>query len=636
MTHQKTYGNSFWSLAVLYLLLALSVCSIIYCAFRINFVLLSQSVNYRSHLQYHEAIDVFRMGSDLLTDAVRRYAFSQDQKYMDAYFEEALRLRHRDSALETVQGLEIDQELKNSVFNAMKISRRLMHLEYHAMHLVNEGSGSRYVYEEVNHYRLTPEELNATHEERCRMAQSLLWSEQYITAKKNIYSFLSSGFDSANSSVLTRHRALRKKLNYLLVAAAVSLAMMVGAVFGFILRRRKEHERLISKQAEETLNMNHQLQVERDKAIAAEKAKSFFFSTVSHDIRTPLNAIIGFSEMLQMGIKDPAEEAKALDSIVVSGHTLLELVNDVLDLSKLEAGKMELHPEPTDMVKLVKGVTTSFEIAAMRTSVQLRMEVEEMPYLKLDPQRIRQILFNLIGNAVKFTKKGSITVRAAYKDGTFTMSVTDTGCGIAEEDKERLMSPYVQLRGRDSNVGTGLGLSICKHLATQMNGALEVESVLGQGSTFTLRVPNVVAFSKKDANDYFEAHAMQKEVAVLHESIQEKEILIVDDSPLNLAVLKAMLARMNIRKVVTASNGQEALEKLLADKNVEIVLTDMFMPILDGEGLVKEIRKLPDYVKLPVYAITADVEMQNTYKSRGFDNVLLKPMTLEKLKELLA
>ena len=635
MTQSKTYGKSFWGLAVLYLLLALSVSSIVYLAFKINFVLLSQSINYRSHLQYHAAIDNFRMGSDLLTDAVRRYAFSQDPKYMDAYFEEALKHRHRDVALETVQGLDIDQELKNHVYNAMKISRRLMHLEYHAMHLVNEGSDARYVYEEVNHYRLTPEELKATHEERCRMAQVLLWSEQYITAKKDIYGFLSNGFDYANSHVMMRHRALRRKLNYLLVVAALSLATLVGAVFGFILRRRKEHERLIARQAQETLNMNRQLQVERDKAIAAEKAKSYFFSTVSHDIRTPLNAIIGFSEMLQMGIKDPEEEAKALDSIVVSGHTLLELVNDVLDLSKLEAGKMELHPEPTDVAKLVKGVTTSFELATMRTSVQLRMEVGEMPFLKLDPQRIRQILFNLIGNAVKFTKKGSITVRATYQDETFTMSVADTGCGIAEEDKDRLMSPYVQLRGRNSNGGTGLGLSICKQLATQMSGTLEVESVLGEGSTFTLRVPKVVAVSNKDANVYFEAHAVPKE-AVLNESIQEKEIMIVDDSPLNLSVLKAMLARLNIRKVVTANNGQEALEKLHSNKSVELVLTDMFMPVLDGEGLVREIRKLPEFAKLPVYAITADVEMQNTYKARGFDNVLLKPMTLEKLKELLA
>ena len=620
----------------MYLLLVSSVSSIVYLAFKIHSVLVSQSINYRSHLQYHAAIDSFRMGSDLLTEAVRQYAFSQAPKYMDAYFEEALRARHRDKALEKMQGLDIDQELKNHVYNAMKISRRLMHLEYHAMHLVNEGSDVRYVYEEVNHYRLTPEELKATHEERCRMAQAILWSEQYIAAKKDIYACLSNGFKYANVYVMSRHHALQRKLNCLQVATAISLIILVGTVFCFVLRRRKEKERLIALQAQETLNMNRELQVERDKAIAAEKAKSYFFSTVSHDIRTPLNAIIGFSEMLQMGIKDPAEEAKALDSIVVSGHTLLALVNDVLDLSKLEAGKMELHPEPTDIAKLVKDVTNSFELATMRTSVQHRMEVEEMPFLKLDPQRIRQILFNLIGNAVKFTKKGFITVRATYQDETFTMSVTDTGCGIAEEDKDRLMSPFVQLRGRNSNGGTGLGLAICKQLATQMNGTLEVESVLGEGSTFTLRVPKVAAVSNKDANAYFEAHAVQKEAAVLDESIQEKEILIVDDSPLNLSVLKAMLARLNIHKVVTAKNGQEALEKLHSNKGVELVLTDMFMPVLDGEGLVREIRKLPEFAKLPVYAITADVEMQNTYKEKGFDNVLLKPMTLEKLKELLA
>jgi len=415
------------------------------------------------------------------------------------------------------------------------------------------------------------------------------------------------------------------------------LTILVGAVFGFVFHRRSEHARMIAWQAEETMKMNRQLQAERDKAIAAENAKSFFFSTVSHDIRTPLNAIIGFSEMLQMGIDNPEEKKKALDSIIISGQTLLELVNDVLDLSKLEAGKMELHPEPTNIAKLVKGITTSFEIAAMRTSVVLHLEVEEMPYLKLDPQRIRQILFNLVGNAMKFTDRGVITVHAAYKDGVFTMSVTDTGCGIAKEDIERLMQPYVQLGRQTNNNGTGLGLSICKHLANQMKGSLEVSSVLGNGSTFTLRIPEVTAFSNQEAEAYFEVRSMHKEeAAVIDASMQQKQILIVDDSALNLAVLKSMLGRLNIRNVVTACNGKDALEKLFDNKKVEIVLTDMFMPIMDGEELVKEIRKLPEFEKLPVYAITADVEMQNTYTQKGFDNVLLKPVTLEKLRRFLA
>ena len=637
MSTQPPANKSYKMLIILNILLVVSVCVIVYCAININNVLLNQSINYRSHLQYHIANDYFRYGSDMLTDAVRRYAFSQDIKYMDAYFEEFFKLRHREKALERTQDLEIDQELKNYISRAMRFSKNLMQTEYHAMHLVNEGSGSPYVYEEVNHYRLTPQEQNATHEERCRMAQNLLWSEQYIHAKKEIYSSLSGGLERASVLVMKRHRALRTKLNYLLIAEGLSLAILVIAIFGFILRRRSENTRLIAWQANETMNMNKQLQAERDKAIAAENAKSFFFSTVSHDIRTPLNAIIGFSEMLQMGIDNPEEKKKALDSIVISGHTLLELVNDVLDLSKLEAGKMEFHPEPTNIAKLVKGVTTSFEIATMRNSVLLRVEVEEMPYLKLDPQRIRQILFNLIGNAVKFTKKGSIIVRASYKNEEFSMSVTDTGCGIADEDKKKLMSPYVQLRGRGNNDGTGLGLAICKQLANQMKGTLEVDSVLGQGSTFTLRVPKVIAFSQKDAKAYFETCSKHKETSPeLDTSIQEKQILIVNDSPLNLAVLKAMLGRLNIQNIVTASNGKEALEKLLENRNVEIVLTDMFMPVMDGEELVREIRKIPELEKLPVYAITADVEMQNTYMKKGFDNVLLKPITLEKLKVFLA
>lgn len=368
----------------------------------------------------------------------------------------------------------------------------------------------------------------------------------------------------------------------------------------------------------------------------AEKARSYFFSSVSHDIRTPLNAIIGFSEMLQLGINNPEEKEKALDAIITSAQTLLELINDVLDLSKLESGKMELHPEPTDVASLVTKVTNSFEVAASRLSVQLHTQVEKMPYLKLDPQRIRQILFNLIGNAVKFTSKGYITVHVSYSDSTFILSVTDTGCGISPEDIKKLMSPYVQLQTHNANKGTGLGLAICKQLATQMKGTLELESTVGKGSTFTLRIPNVKAFTEKESEAYFSEHKPPLPAAQLDEAIAEKYILIVDDQKLNLRILQTMPARLGIHKVLTAENGKEALETLRNAEKVDIVLTDMTMPVMDGAGLVREIRKQPPFEKLPVYVITADVEMQSEYKGIGFDDMLIKPITLEKLKALLA
>ncbi|MBQ9501633.1 MAG: transporter substrate-binding domain-containing protein [Lentisphaeria bacterium] len=406
----------------------------------------------------------------------------------------------------------------------------------------------------------------------------------------------------------------------ILIAVAL-LAAMIVTLIGFRHSNRKLGR------------VNARLREEHEKLIKAEKARSYFFSTVSHDIRTPLNAIIGFSEMLQLGIKDPEEKEKALDAIVTSAKTLLELINDVLDLSKLEVGKMELRPVPTDISLVVRKVVSAFEAANAKTSIQLRTEIGKMPLLKLDPQRIRQILFNLIGNAVKFTAEGSVTIRASYDNRTFTLSVTDTGCGISQENIGKLMSPYVQLLDSENGAkGTGLGLAICKQLATQMRGTLEVESELGQGSTFTLRIPEVEAFSEEESV----AHQPQKEAAELDESITEKHLLIVDDQKLNLKILQTMLNRLGIRNVLMAENGKEALEKLRQAERVDMVLTDMSMPIMDGAGLVREIRRSPEFTDLPVYVITADVEMQAEYERDGFDALLIKPITLEKLKGLLA
>ena len=229
----------------------------------------------------------------------------------------------------------------------------------------------------------------------------------------------------------------------------------------------------------------------------SEKARSMFFSTVSHDIRTPLNAIIGYSELLLDGIDDNQERTRALSAISTSGHTLLELINDVLDLSKLESGKMVIKTELTDVRELVSSVVHSFEVTVRNRNVELKEEYGDLPMLEIDPQRVRQILFNLIGNAAKFTERGEIRVRASFRNdigddkGVFTLSVSDTGCGIAEEDREKVMTPFVQLGSQEKIKGTGLGLTICKQLAASMGGQLSFVSQLGKGSTFTLELFHV-------------------------------------------------------------------------------------------------------------------------------------------------
>ena len=377
------------------------------------------------------------------------------------------------------------------------------------------------------------------------------------------------------------------------------------------------------------------LREERDRAVAAEKARSFFFSTVSHDIRTPLNAIIGFSEMLKLGVEDPEERKRFLDSILVSGKTLLQLINDVLDLSKLEAGKMEIHPEPTDCGKLVLEITDAFHASSVNHLVEIRPNVvTPMPILMVDPQRIRQILFNLVGNAVKFTTQGYVSVTASFdpqNNNTFTLEVEDTGCGIPQEDQERIALPYVQANGPGRHGGTGLGLAICKELVGCMNGTLKFASTVGKGTIFQVQLPQI-EIAKEATLKTLSATQLIR-LAVSGPVPKTKRVLIVDDSSVNLSVLKAMLKRMGITEITTAGNGREALE-VLGTHPIDLVMTDMWMPVMDGRKLVCAIRADARFSKLPVYAVTADVETRKECATAGFTGILLKPLTLEKLRTL--
>ena len=394
------------------------------------------------------------------------------------------------------------------------------------------------------------------------------------------------------------------------VLTVLALALMIAV---YMLFRRRE------------------LDMEREKA----KAKSYFFSTVSHDIRTPLNAIIGFSEMLKSGFSTKEERVQAEDAIIASGKTLLGLVNDVLDLSKLESGKMEILPEPTDCAKLLREVTDAFRIASGKAGVEVRCRVGEMPPLMLDQQRIRQMLFNLVGNAVKFTAHGYVEIRASFEEGTLDIEVEDTGCGISEEDLARIGSAYVQVGSKMSrNGGTGLGLAICKQLAAAMGGRLDVESALGRGSTFAVTIPDV----KTCKVEGVKVEDPAAPVAPVVKSGMPRRILVADDSKMNIMVLKAQLKNIGQFEVSSAGDGQEALEMLrsMGAKSFDLVLTDMWMPRLDGVGLVKAIRADSELSGMRVVVVTADVELRAKFAEDGFDDILLKPVTRDNLVALLA
>ena len=392
------------------------------------------------------------------------------------------------------------------------------------------------------------------------------------------------------------------------------------------------------------ITLARRMRAERDRALAAEKAKSFFFSTVSHDIRTPLNAIIGFSQMLKMGYERKAEQDQAVESIITSGKTLLQLVNDILDLSKLEAGRMKIEPEPSDCYRLVEEIVDSFRAANAKPDLVIRSKVGPMPILMIDPQRVRQILFNLVGNAVKFTERGKVEIGASFEPdgqgtGTLKLEVSDTGCGISEEDQLRIANPYVQAGSNKSrHGGTGLGLAICRQLVGAMNGEIEMQSALGSGTTFYVEIPKV---QLGDTSRRAKLSVTQKLAVHIRRdtAVRYRRVLVADDSKVNILVITSMLRRLGVPEIVTVLNGREALDKISSvTEPFDLVLTDMWMPEMDGEGLVRAIRarekELGVEKPMPVYAVTADVEAQKNNADCGFTGIILKPLTIENLKEI--
>lgn len=382
----------------------------------------------------------------------------------------------------------------------------------------------------------------------------------------------------------------------------------------------------------------------------AAKAKSYFFSTISHDIRTPLNAIVGFSQMLKIGFKTKEETDEAVDSILTSSKSLLSLVNDILNLSRRESGKSEPSLSPADCRALLREVEEAFRVGAPKDGVEVRAAIGEMPQLLVDPLLLRHIAVNLVSNAVKFTERGFVEVRGRFdraadgNSGTLLVEIEDTGVGISEEDKHKIDSPYMQTASKISrNGGTGLSLAVCRQFAETMGGTMSFESELGKGSTFRVTIPGVkVAENGIDGTDGKSdlppvAHVSSvAEVAPVQNATPR--LLLVDDQKMNLTVLKAMIKRIGGFETETAADGKEALTRLqdAGKPKIDAVLTDMWMPELDGEGLAKAIRADAALARLPVHVITADVELQENYREKGFDSIILKPVAVNTLAPLLA
>jgi Cu+-exporting ATPase len=369
-------------------------------------------------------------------------------------------------------------------------------------------------------------------------------------------------------------------------------------------------------------------------AESANAAKSAFLANMSHELRTPMNAIIGFSEILEHQIVDPRQSGY-LARISTSGGVLLQLINDILDLSKIEAGKMVLNLQPVRLGALIEEILQMFSYKLAEKSLELACELSpELPEaLLLDPTRIRQVLLNLVGNAVKFTPSGSITVRAwpAYPEGPASslldlhLTVTDTGIGIPADSLETIFQPFeqhldVQAKGF---AGTGLGLTITRKLVTAMNGSLTVESRPGAGSTFKVTLQEV----EVSATAVAEAEASVFDFGSVH--FAKARILIVDDIDFNRDLLRGFYDGYGF-ELSEAVNGVEAVART-RELMPDLVLLDMRMPVQDGYATVAILKADPRLRHIPVVAVTASVMEDDAALEHHCDAHLRKPIRRDEL-----
>jgi len=404
---------------------------------------------------------------------------------------------------------------------------------------------------------------------------------------------------------------------------------------GFLIDRFNEMLAQIEEHQNEIQEVNEQLVQSEQRARAGTQAKSQFLANMSHELRTPLNAIIGYSEMLEEEAQDSGQESSIPDlkKINRAGRHLLELINDVLDLSKIEAGKMELYLETFDIPNLLEDVRATVQLLVQKNSNAIEVRcLADLGAMKADMTKVRHALFNLLSNASKFTKNGKITLEAAREtsssDGDWVIfRVSDTGIGMTPEQQARVFEAFAQAEAstmRDFG-GTGLGLAITKNFCRMMGGDVTLTSEPGKGSIFTIRLPIEVREPET------ESEAESKSLAA-PPPVEGKTVLVIDDDADTREVLERFLNRKGLH-VECASSGQDGL-RLARELHPAAITLDVMMPGMDGWAVLSALKSDPELADIPVIMLTI-VDDKNLGYGLGATDYMIKPLDRERLAEIL-